>query len=95
MGEIANLQAKEREVRRELQACENMTHDLRDQLRTVTAELDTRTAENDHLVSVLEDLERKLDTFEAKEKTVQGLAAESKKRLEEANSERDRVLLKE
>lgn len=74
---------------------ESLNHDFRDQLRTVTQELDTRTAENDHLVSILEDLERKLDNYESKEKTVQALAVESRRRLEEATSERDRVMLKE
>jgi len=57
--------------------------------------LEKRTAENDHLLNILEDLERKIENYEAKEKTVQNLATESRKRLEEANSERDRVLLKE
>ena len=70
-------------------------HDTKDQFTVTAQELDKRTAENDHLLNILEDLERKIENYEAKEKTVQNLATESRKRLEEANSERDRVLLKE
>jgi len=43
----------------------------------------------------LEDGEQRLALYEHKEKSIQQLAQESKKRIEESNSERDRVLLKE
>ena len=59
------------------------------------AELETRTKENDHLVSLLEDQEQRIALYEEKEKSIQQLASESKKRIEDANLERDRVLLKE
>ena len=67
----------------------------KDQLRSVSSELETRTKENDHLVSLLEDQEQRIALYEEKEKAVQQLAGESKKRIEDANLERDRVLLKE
>ena len=51
----------------------------------VLQELDTRTRENDHLVSLLEDQEQKLALYEQKEKSIQQLAMESRKRLEETN----------
>ena len=54
-----------------------------------------RTKENDHLVSLLEDQEQKISLYEEKEKQVYALASESKKRIEDSNLERDRVLLKE
>lgn len=54
-----------------------------------------RTKENDHLVSLLEDQEQRIGLYEEKEKAVNQLASESKARIEEANLERDRVLLKE
>ena len=54
-----------------------------------------RTKENDHLVSLLEDQEQKIALYEEKEKSIYALANESKKRIEDANLERDRVLLKE
>ncbi len=54
-----------------------------------------RTKENDHLVSLLEDQEQKISLYEEKEKQVYALATESKKRIEDSNLERDRVLLKE
>ena len=59
------------------------------------SELDTRTKENDHLLTLLEDQEQKIAIYEEKEKQVSLLALESKKRIEDANLERDRVLLKE
>lgn len=37
---------------------------MKDQLRTVTNELDTRTQENDHLISLLEDQEQKMTVYE-------------------------------
>lgn len=69
--------------------------DVRDQLRSVSTELDTRTQENDHLISLLEDQESKMTIYEQREKSIQNLASESKKRIEEANLERDRIQLKE
>jgi hypothetical protein len=57
--------------------------------------LDVRTKENDHLVSLLEDQEQRIALYEEKEKSIHALANDSKKRIEDANLERDRVLLKE
>lgn len=54
-----------------------------------------RTRENDHLVSLLEEQESKIGVYEEKEKQVAYLASESKKRIEDANLERDRARLKE
>tara|TARA_B110000285_G_C15081486_1_gene593756 strand:+ start:1140 stop:1361 length:222 start_codon:yes stop_codon:yes gene_type:complete len=68
---------------------------LKEQLRSLTTELDTRTQENDHLISLLEDQEQKMMLYEQREKSIQSLATESKKRIEEANLERDRIQLKE
>jgi len=64
---------------------------MKDQLRSVTTELDTRTQENDHLISLLEDQEQKMTLYEQREKSIQNLASESKKRIEDANLERDRI----
>lgn len=57
--------------------------------------MDVRTKENDHLVSLLEDQEQRIALYEEKEKSIHALANDSKKRIEDANLERDRVLLKE
>lgn len=46
-------------------------------------------------MSLLEDQEQKIALYEEKEKSIYALANESKKRIEDANLERDRVLLKE
>ena len=46
-------------------------------------------------MSLLEDQEQKISIYEEKEKQVSSLALESKKRIEDANLERDRVMLKE
>ena len=43
---------------------------MKDQLRTVTNELDTRTQENDHLISLLEDQEQKMTVYEQREKSI-------------------------
>lgn len=69
--------------------------ETKDGFRTTLSELETRTKENDHLVSLLEDQEQRIALYEEKEKAIQQLANESKKRIEDANLERDRVLLKE
>lgn len=61
----------------------------------VSQEVDARTRENDHLVSLIEDFEQKTSLYEQKEKSIMQLASESKKRIEDSNSERDRALLKE
>lgn len=61
----------------------------------MTTELDTRTQENDHLISLLEDQEKRMALYEQREKSIQTLATESKRRIEEANLERDRIQLKE
>lgn len=69
--------------------------EIRDVLRSCGQELDVRTKENDHLVSLLEEQEQKISLYEEKEKQVYALASDSKKRIEDSNLERDRVLLKE
>ena len=47
------------------------------------------------MVSLLEDQEQKISLYEEKEKQVLQIASESKKRIEDANLDRDRALLKE
>jgi len=42
----------------------------KDAMRTVTSELETRTKENDHLVSLLEDQEQRIALYEEKEKAI-------------------------
>jgi len=68
---------------------------LKDQIRQVSTELDARTQENDHLISLLEDNEQKMALYEQREKSIQTLASDSKKAIEEATLERDRIQLKE
>ena len=55
--EIAQLTFKEKESRTRATSLENEVNLLKDQLRTMTTELDTRTQENDHIISLLEDTE--------------------------------------
>lgn len=91
-----NLAAiRERDLRNRLTHLENELGDIKEQARTAIQELDLRTKENDHLVSLLEDQEQRISLYEEKEKSIHALANDSKKRIEDANLERDRVLLKE
>lgn len=46
---------KERDGKQTLLMLENEYNDTKDKLRSITIELDTRTQENDHLISLLED----------------------------------------
>lgn len=46
---------REKEMRQRLQGLEREYGEVRDALRQATQELDIRTKENDHLVSLLED----------------------------------------
>jgi chromosome segregation ATPase len=89
--EISQLTLKEKDVRQKLQWAESELLELKDHVRSVTTELDTRTQENDHLISLLEDQEQKMALYEQREKSIQNLASESKKRIEDANLERDRI----
>lgn len=93
--EITTLTMKEKDARSQLMAVESELSDVRDQLRSLTTELDTRTQENDHLISLLEDQESKMTLYEQRERSIQQLATESKRKIEEANLERDRIQLKE
>ena len=93
--EISQLSLKEKDTKQKLHWVENELSEVKDQLRSMTTELDTRTQENDHLISLLEDYEQKVATYEQREKSINALSLESKKRIEEANLERDRVHLKE
>jgi hypothetical protein len=68
--EINQLSLKERDARQRLQWSENEMNEIRDQLRSVTTELDTRTQENDHLISLLEDQESKMALYEQREKSI-------------------------
>jgi len=86
---------KERDLKGLVSRLESELSDVREQARSAIQELDVRTKENDHLVSMLEDQEQRITLYEEKEKSIYALANESKKRIEDANLERDRVLLKE
>jgi len=44
--------------------------ETKDVLRNITQELEARTKENDHLVSLLEDQESKVALYEEKEKSI-------------------------
>ena len=50
---------------------ERESGETKDQLRGVSSELETRTKENDHLVSLLEDQEQRIALYEEKEKAIQ------------------------
>jgi len=93
--EINLLGIKEREGKNLILHHERELGEIKDFYRQTQQELDVRTKENDHLVSLLEDQEQKIALYEEKEKSIYALANESKKRIEDANLERDRVLLKE
>lgn len=95
MKELTQVGIKEKDAKQTLQWNQKEMTDLKDHLRQVTNELDTRTAENDHLISLLEEQEQRLAKYEQREKAIQTLATESRKRIEDANLERDRVQLKE
>jgi len=49
---------------------ESELNEIKDQLRSMTTELDTRTQENDHLISLLEDQEQKMSLYEQREKSI-------------------------
>ena len=67
-----NLQGvKQRDVKAQLVHYERELGESKDQLRQVASELETRTKENDHLVSLLEDQEQRIALYEEKEKAVQ------------------------
>lgn len=93
--ELSQVAIREKDAKQSHQWAEKEASELRDQVRTINTELDTRTAENDHLVSLLEEHEARLAQYEQREKQITSLANESRKRIEEANLERDRVALKE
>ena len=93
--EVASLSLKERDAKQRAYLLEGQVSEARDELRIVSQELDSRSRENEHLVQLLEDQEQKIALYEQKERAVQLLAQESKKKIEEANQERDKVLLKE
>jgi hypothetical protein len=93
--ELNTIGLRDRDQKGKILLLERELSEIRDVLRSCGQELDVRTKENDHLVSLLEDQEQKISLYEEKEKQVYALANDSKKRIEEINLERDRVLLKE
>ena len=95
MKELTQVGIKEKDARQSLQWVEKELSELKDHSRSLTQELDTRTAENDHLISLLEEHEGRLSQYEQREKSITQLASESRRRIEDANLERDRVALKE
>ena len=61
---------KTRDTKATVVHLEKELSEVRDQLRMVGQELETRTKENDHLVSLLEDYEQRISLYEEKEKSV-------------------------
>lgn len=68
--EVSQVSMKERESRQVILMLENELTDVKDKLRSTTFELDTRTQENDHLISLLEDQESKMALYEQREKSI-------------------------
>jgi len=61
---------KMRDVKSQVIHLERELGEQRDQLRGTGSELETRTKENDHLVSLLEDQEQRIALYEEKEKAI-------------------------
>ena len=68
--EINLLGIKEREGKNLILHHERELGEIKDFYRQTQQELDVRTKENDHLVSLLEDQEQKIALYEEKEKSV-------------------------
>ena len=95
MRELNQVGIKEKDCKQRNTWLEKELSDLKDEKRNVNSELDTITAENDHLISLLEEHESRLAQYEQREKSISQLANESRRRIEDANLERDRIALKE
>ncbi len=74
-----------RETKQRAYQLETQLAESRDEQRSLAQEVESRSRENEHLVSLLEEQEQRMALYEQKERGVQQLAQESKKRLEEAN----------
>jgi len=69
--ELNLVGVRHRDTKAQVLHLERETGETRDQLRGVSSELETRTKENDHLVSLLEDQEQRIALYEEKEKAIQ------------------------
>ena len=61
---------KQRDTKANVLHLERETGENKDMMRAVSSELETRTKENDHLVSLLEDQEQRIALYEEKEKAI-------------------------
>ena len=68
--EVTQACQKERDGKQRILILESELNETKDQLRSMTTELDTRTQENDHLISLLEDQESKMTLYEQREKSI-------------------------
>jgi len=62
--EISSLTLKERDAKQRAYMMEGQLGEARDELRIVAQELDSRSRENEHLISLLEDQEQKISLYE-------------------------------
>ena len=68
--ELNLLGVRQRDTKAQVMHVERESGENKDQLRQVSSELETRTKENDHLVSLLEDQEQRIALYEEKEKAI-------------------------
>ena len=68
--ELNLLGVRQRDTKAHVIHLEREAGENKDQIRSVSSELETRTKENDHLVSLLEDQEQRIALYEEKEKAV-------------------------
>ena len=61
---------KQRDTKANVLHLERETGENKDMMRAISSELETRTKENDHLVSLLEDQEQRIALYEEKEKAI-------------------------
>ena len=62
--EVSSLAIKERDAKQRAYALESQIAEIKDEIRSVSQELESRSRENDHLVSLLEDQEQKIALYE-------------------------------
>ena len=68
--ELNLVGVRQRDTKSQVLHLEREAGETKDQLRNVSSELETRTKENDHLVSLLEDQEQRIALYEEKEKAI-------------------------
>ena len=93
--ELSDCDIREREFKSTIEILEKAKFDAEEDLRQLKRELGSTKSDNQNMIQIMEQYETEIESYKKRSKQVEVLTDECKKKIEEAQLEKDRFNLKE